>query len=311
MPDHAKVSLFIIGAPKSGTTALYEYLRTNPDFFFPSHKEPHYFATDFANIGGRITSLENYEKIYNSSKKGQILGDASVCYLASETAIGNIYDYNPEAKLVAILRNPVDLFLSEHSQLLYSFYETEKDPLTAWQLQQERKEGRSIPSCCREVNVLQYRMTCSHGANIQRALKYFPRKQLLVIFFDDFIRNPQRIYREILTFTGAKDDGREDFPPVNERKSHTNNFFSKMLISPPGILGKWHMKLRQEIAISNNPALKYVEKSARALLQALSSKEEKMTLSPIAYQTIQEELLDDICLLETLTGKDLHAWKGR
>ncbi len=177
----SNVDFFIVGAPKSGTTALYSYLSTHPDIFLPTHKEPNYFAEDYPNIGGRLKTLTEYEKLYVKHNR-KIAGDASVCYLASDTAPKGIKNYNPGAKIIIMFRNPIDLFLSEHSQLLYSFYEDVENPFQAWQLQESRKQGNDIPSSCREPEALQYRKACRLGKHLQRYTDIFPRNNILTIF---------------------------------------------------------------------------------------------------------------------------------
>ncbi|RLB86585.1 MAG: hypothetical protein DRH26_17050, partial [Deltaproteobacteria bacterium] len=168
------VNFFIVGAPKSGTTALYTYLSTHPDIFFPSHKEPNFFAKDYPNIGGRLKTKLEYEKLFANHQQ-KLAGDASVCYLSSNTAPQAIKDYNSQAKIIIMLRNPVDLFLSEHSQLLYSFYEDIEDPFEAWQMQNLRKKGEHIPASCREPQTLQYKKVCVLGKNLQKYRDIFSK----------------------------------------------------------------------------------------------------------------------------------------
>jgi len=106
------MSIFLfVGAPKSGTTALYSYLSTHPDIFLPTHKEPNYFAEDYPNIGGRLKTLTEYEKLYVKHNR-KIAGDASVCYLASDTAPKGIKNYNPRGQRLSLCSEIlIDLFL--------------------------------------------------------------------------------------------------------------------------------------------------------------------------------------------------------
>jgi len=306
----SKVDFFIAGAPKSGTTALYTYLSTHPDIFLPAHKEPSFFADDYPNIGGRLKSLNAYEKLYlNNSKK--VTGDSSSCYLASDAAPSAIYRYNPDAKIIILLRHPVDLFISEHSQLLYSFYEDIEDPFQAWQMQEKRSSGQHIPASCREPMVLQYRKVCAHGTNLKKYRNIFPQTSILVRFFEDFIECPGAVYRDVLKFIGVPDDHRTDFPKVNEAKFHKRGGIARWLISPPGIFGPFHAKLRRYIATSNSPLIRSIENTARKLTAYNSQKGLSRSLSDNEYDTILKEINNEIRLLSSLTGKELSHWMKR
>ncbi|MDA3788402.1 MAG: sulfotransferase [Desulfobacula sp.] len=304
----SKVNFFIVGAPKSGTTALYTYLSNHPDIFFPGHKEPNFFAEDYPNIGGRLKTRIEYEKLF--ANHGQKLaGDASVCYLASDTAPQAIKNYNPKSKIIIMLRNPVDLFLSEHSQLLYSFYENIEDPFKAWQMQNFRKKGEHIPASCREPQTLQYRKVCVLGKNLQKYRKIFAKSEILTIFFEDFVCSPQTVYQTVLHFLDLDDDRRKDFPKVNEAKYHKHSRLSKWLISPPGILGTAHAEIRRYVATSDSMFIKSVENIARKLTTRNSVKKISHRLSQEGFEAILSELQDDIDLLASLTGRELTHWK--
>ena len=305
----SKVDFFIVGAPKSGTTALYSYLSTHPDIFLPEHKEPNFFAEDYPNIGGRLKTFEEYEKLF-SNQYNKISGDGSVNYLASDTAPKSLKKYNPQAKIIMMLRHPVELFLSEHSQLLYSFYEDIENPYQAWQMQEQRKTGQNIPASCREPETLQYKKVCEHGKNLKKYIDLFPLDSILTLFFEDFVRSPQSVYKMVLEFLDLDDDGRKDFPKVNEAKHHKRGWLAKWLISPPGIFGLLHAKLRRIIATTDSGFIKSVEKSARKLASINSAKKNSRRLSESEFTSIVSELNNDIDLLASLTGKDLSHWKS-
>jgi Sulfotransferase domain len=304
----SKVNFFIVGAPKSGTTSLYTYLSTHPDIFFPSHKEPNFFAEDYPNMGGRLKTKSEYEKLFASYHQ-KLAGDASVCYLSSDTAPQAIQSYNPHAKIIIMLRNPIDLFISEHSQLLYSFYENIQNPFEAWQMQPLRKRGEHIPASCREPQTLQYKKVCVLGRNLQKYRKIFAENKILTLFFEDFICSPQTAYQTVLHFLELEDDGRQDFPKVNEAKYHKRNWLSKWLISPPGIWGTAHSKIRQKVATSDSVFIKSIEDIARKLTSRNSIKKTSYRLSQDEFHFLLSELSDDIDLLASLTGRKLSHWK--
>jgi hypothetical protein len=177
-------------------------------------------------------------------------------------------------------------------------------------MQYQRKAGQNIPASCREPETLQYKKICEHGKNLKRYIDLFPSDSILVLFFDDFVKSPQSAYRNVLEFLDLDDDGRTDFPKVNESKHHKRRWLAKWLISPPGIFGLIHAKLRRFIATTDSDFIKSVEKSARKLAAINSSKKTSCRLSEREFSSILSELNNDIDLLASLTGKDLSHWKS-
>ena len=112
-------NLFIVGAPKCGTTFLYHYLKKHPDIYFPEFKEPHYFGSDLIRRNGAYNlSLREYKNLFSTEKK--VIGEASTFYLFSKKAAQEIYNFNPHSKIIIMLRDLVDLVHSLHSQFVFS-----------------------------------------------------------------------------------------------------------------------------------------------------------------------------------------------
>jgi len=191
--------LFIPGAPKCGTTSLYNYLSTHPDIYFPQ-KEIHYYATDFAEF--RVVKTKNmYERLYQDHPSStKILGDASVWYLFSDAALKNIIANHPDAYFVIMLRNPIEMFRSLHQQKLYSLDESIKCPREAWRAQERRAKGMDISGQCRHPEQLQYKKVCSIGTQCEKALSILPESQVKIILSNRFVKNTQDVYEEILSF---------------------------------------------------------------------------------------------------------------
>src|SRR5271157_4742395 len=128
MPD-----FFIVGHAKSGTTALYEMLRTHPQIYMPVLKEPWFFASDMRprfhprRSGVPPQTLEEYLALFAEAGPDQRVGEASSSYLWSGTAAGAIAEIQPDARIIAILREPASFLRSLHLQLLQSHVETQKD----------------------------------------------------------------------------------------------------------------------------------------------------------------------------------------
>jgi len=114
-----KPDLFIVGAPRSGTTALYEYLRSHPDIFMCTPKEPNYFSFDM-NRPRAANTEEEYLRLFKNAHE-KVAGEASVWYLYSKVAIAEIMRFNPDAKIIAMVRSPIDWFRSWHAHRFFRF----------------------------------------------------------------------------------------------------------------------------------------------------------------------------------------------
>ncbi len=216
----ARPNFFIAGAPKCGTTALFEYLRRHPDIFVPdpARKESHYFADDLPGLQ-RYGPHGDYFRLFDRAQPHhQSIGEASVYYLYSSVALARIRKYDPEARIIAMFRNPLEAVYSYHSQLLHSLNEDVGDFRQAWRLQADRQQGSDIPRTCLEPSVLQYRDVFQFGSQCERLLSYFPAEQVKIVLFDEFVRTTRRVYGEILAFLGVPDDHRVSFPRVNENR---------------------------------------------------------------------------------------------
>jgi len=247
-----KPNFFIVGAPKCGTTALSEYLRGHPNVFFSQPKEPHFFATDFPNKR-IIATFEEYIDLFHEVQPNHLrVGEGSVWYLYSREVVQNIYEYNPEARLIVMLRNPVDLVHSLHSQLLLSIDEDEKNFERAWNLQELRKSGKRIPKKCRTPAFLQYRDVGKLGAQIERLLEVFPKEQVKVILFEDFVANTKAVYEDVLSFLGLDSDGRKLFPRINENKQYRMRLLGQFTQCPPEGLLRAYGYVKDRVGIKNS-----------------------------------------------------------
>src|SRR5687767_9314014 len=138
-------------------------------------KEPHFFAQDLGTYP-RIQRPDEYAAMFAPATEAhQRVGEASVYYLRSTVAIPNIREFNPDARLIAMFRNPVDMVYSFHSQLLYVAEESERDFETAWRLQERRARGLDLPPRSRGAFLLQYAELGRFGTQVERMLSAFPR----------------------------------------------------------------------------------------------------------------------------------------
>lgn len=242
MKDEFKVDFFIVGAPKCGTTSLYYYLSQHPDVFMPEIKEPHYFATDFDKYR-YINNIKDYNKLFKDRKDNQICGEASVWYLYSEEAIKNIHEYNPNAKIIIMLRDPVEMVHSLHSELLLSPRENVKNFEDAWDLSFSREKGEKIPFTCIEPKHILYHKVADYYNQLNRVYNYFDSNQVKIILFNDFKEQTEKTFKDILVFLNLPEIS-IDYIVHNKSKIVKFKFIIILYSLLPNFLKEIHNKLK-------------------------------------------------------------------
>ena len=147
---------FVVGAFKSGTTALYEYLRAHPQIFMCVPKEPMYFGADLTPRYRRMTEQE-YLALFADAQPGQRAGEASPWYLYSHSAPAEIAHFAPDARIIVMLRNPVDVMHAQHGQLVFNRREDITDFAAALEAEPARRRGERIPGDAIRPEALYYR----------------------------------------------------------------------------------------------------------------------------------------------------------
>jgi len=292
-------NFFLLGAPKSGTTALAEYLASHPAVLFSQPKEAKYFHTDFHPSHRLATSLEGYLRMFGGRRemaRHQAVGEGTVWYLYSDAAVPNILRLVPDARFLVLLRNPPDLVHSLHAQLLYGGDENVESFAAAWRLQERRRRGEAIPPFCREPKVLQYGAVGSLGFQMARLFSHVPPERVLPLLFDDLCADPRREYRRALDFLHLGDDGRRDFPIVNpNRVVHRPRTATVVRV---GAAVKRGLGLRRSLGVW------------RRLSPLLSRRQRRDPLPPDLRHDLEEHFREDVDRLATLLERDLSAWRS-
>lgn len=211
-------NFFIVGAPKCGTTSMYRYLGQHPEIFMPVIKEPHFFGSDLLS-SKYIRDEVAYRALFASRRNEPLAGEASVYYLYSRTAAHEIRAFNPAARIIIMLRNPVDMVYSLHSQAVSSGNEDCLNFSEALDAEAERREGRRMPDIADFPQGLLYTDIARYPGQLKRYLSCFTREQVKILLFDDFAAATEAVYRETLRFLGVDDPDLDvDFTPANPHR---------------------------------------------------------------------------------------------
>lgn len=224
-------SLFIVGAPKCGTTAWAQYLGAHPDIHISKLKEPHYFCTDFPKLK-KVSSDDEYLALFTPAVSETIIGEASASYLYSRDAAENLRRFAPDAKIIIFVRDRPGLLFSWHNQLLYNRVENRSDFEQAWRLSGKREPKDHGPACD-ERSFLDYRSFGMLSNQVERYFDCFPEQQIRVFHLDDWSREPRQTYLEIMRFLGVADDRRTEFPRVNEAMRSRSKLVRLFFRKPP------------------------------------------------------------------------------
>jgi hypothetical protein len=293
-----KPTFFIVGAQRCGTTALSKYLRSHPNICFSRPKEPHFFAKEFQNVA-KIRSIEEYLALFKECVGTEfVIGEGSTGYLQSANAISNIYKFNSAAKIIAMLRNPVDIIYSLHAHLFYTGHEDENDFEKAWRLQNLRSRGKKLPNNPVLHPVLQYKKVGKIGFQVKRLLSVFPTEQVKIILFDDFKTSPRKIYEEVLSFLEVPTDGRKEFPVSNENKIHRFPMVIKYL----------RKTVPWELRSSINETAKKYRLQKFLMHRVLTTSAKRKPLSANFRMELVDEFRDDIEQLSRILDRDLEHW---
>lgn len=294
---------FIVGAPKCGTKSMDAYLKAHPQLFVPDRKEILYFGTDLENPV-RPTE-EEYLAHFTPARDDQRAGESTVWYLYSKRGAAEIKAFSPDASIIVMLRNPVDMIYSLHSQHLFSFYEDIDDFSTALDAEEDRKAGRRLPAKTNMRNVpfcrdlLYYSEVGKYTEQIKRYFDHFSRDQIHFIIFDDLKRDTAEAYRQTLKFLGVDDGFQADLRALNANKRVRSNVFRTLLVDPPKIVWKTAGALLPR-------------KLHRRLFQRLKELNTAYVSRPPMdsqlRRRLQEECLPEVERLSELLGRDLSGW---
>lgn len=291
---------FIAGAPKCGTTALYEYLRGHPQVFMPRRKEPHFFCSDL-QAPYYVRDPGQYRALFDGAQPGQRVGEASVWYLYSERAAAEIQAAAPGAQFIVMLRNPVEMVYSYHSQRLFNHTEDVADFDAALALEDERRHGRRLPARLDHVHGLMYTSIARYGAQLERLFAHVDRERVLVLLYDDFRARTGEVFAQVLRFLAIDEAYRPELQVVNANgRVRSSALFSLLHRPPPSV--------RAAVSALVPRPLRYRVRSRLVAMNVV--REKRPPVSPAAAAFLRDAYRDDVARLGTLLGRDLGALWG-
>lgn len=296
-----KVNFFLIGPPRCASTSLAHYLANHPHVCFANPKEPTYFCTDIpSGYENEPKTIEEYHNIYFSHYRPQehkLIGEGTPLYLMSECAAAKIQEYNPDAKFIALARNPIDIVTSMHAARVRVGLRHENIPdfEDAWNAQEARKRGELLPKNVIRGAVLQYRELGSLGTQFDRLMKQVSPEKLHIIVYDDLKNNMEKTKTEILRFLGLPELQKAAVPHLEANSEWKSE------------IGRRFFELLRDAAhqLPLKPKIGLLGAIRRFGVKPASRKE----LRPEFRNRLREEFSEEISLLSKLLNRDFSHWQ--
>jgi hypothetical protein len=283
---------FLVGAPKSGTTAMAQYLAEHPEVSMCAWKEVHYFAPDL--FPQRSLTESEYLDLFPSSPGAKRVGEASVWYLYSEHAAERISAFAPQAEIIIMLRDPVEMLHSLHAEFSFTTKE-QVDFETALALDPDREAGRAE----RRFVPRSYRSAAMYSEQVERYMRLFGRDRLHIVIFDDLSRDASAEYRRVCRFLGVDGGFTPDLRVVNSSKRMRSPELGRFLRHPPETL-------RRVVRTVIPPRMR-----TRLWKKAVTANRVSAPRVPMPdglRRQLQEEFADDVDRLSELIQRDLSHW---
>jgi hypothetical protein len=292
-PELAAPNFFIVGAAKAGTTSLHAYLSSHPQVFMPTLKEPHYFADfelmpEFDNFLPVIRDQAEYQALFKGSEGYVAVGEASPSYLCDPAAAERIRSAIPAAKIIISLRNPVERAFSHYLMEFNRGAETlpfdralESDAL-------RREKGWGKSGMYAELSL--------YSGQVASFLREFGRDRVLVILFEDLIRDTHGTMGEVARFLGIDPAA---FPESAIARVHNPFEVSR------GPMARALLRMRSIRLWAKRWVPKTVRRHVRD--RYLFVAKPKPELDARSRQALAERFEKDVQALESLLGRELPA----
>lgn len=285
---------YIVGAARSGTTSMWQYLRQHPTIFMPAdiaYKEPAYFA-DLYGLG----DLSQYLALFSDASPDQACGEASTAYLSAPECPRRIYKKRPDAKIIIMLRNPVERAYSLYCWMVKEGYEF-LSPFEKALKEEEKRRRNPDFKFNNPENFYNYLYFHSglYSDQILRYLELFTTKQIHVILFDEFINDSLRVTKDVYRFLGVE----PNFIPQLGIYNVSGGVYSIRI----------QYRIRQFIENNINFVPQRIRNHVMSFLMGLNMKSlQPPGIIPETRKKLQEMYQNDISQTAEIIGKDLSHW---
>ncbi len=278
---------------------MHRFLGRHPDIYMSPRKEPTFFGSDLS-ARGFVRDEREYLRLFEGATCEKVVGEASPWYLFSRRAAYEIRQFEPAARILILLRNPVDVMYAAHGQQVYNLNEPLACFRAALAAERTRKALLGSPSDSSYLpEGLLYREVVHFSEQVARYFDAFSRSQVLVVRFDEVVSTPEPTLRRVLRFLDVDSQhARTSFPVANARKRLRSPWLQRQLNNPPPGLAS---TLRQLLS-------RRLRRGLAGLLRWLNTRAGRPPLETPTRHELLREFSAEIDRLASLTGIDLGDW---
>lgn len=289
------MNFLIVGAARSGSTSLYDYLNQHPDIFMPAMKEPHYFS----GTSQIVQSDEDYLALFQELNGEKMVGEASTSYLVVPETAQKIFHSLGKIKIIILLRNPANrAFSNWHLAHLHKKRETLSFE-EALDKEAERYKNRN--NLFYWPGVMYFRSGL-YFEQVKRYLDTFGKENVKILIFEEFIEQPAEWTKAVYQFLGVDPTFTPQFVQNNAAHQPKNPGLYNFLTTPPSFMIRFYNSLPKAI---KNLVYNFLSKLHRSNRKPIQNKQ---GINPETYRTLMEKYLPDIKKLEDLLARDLSIW---
>lgn len=295
----------IVGAPKAGTSALHAALARHPDVYVPSVKEPKYYLCgdappplyrgpgDAHSRQEWIWRRHDYQALFADAPPYAMRGESTPFYLANEDAQRRIADDLPGARLIAVLRDPVDRAYSNWMHLRADGLEPNGDFVDAFEREPQRVSGGFAP-------FWHYRELGMYGRQLRNLYERFERSRVLLLRYRELVDTPDETLDRVSRFLGIREGAVRAVPTDNARPYVSEGVRTRMLTRA----------IRAGASVGSLLPPQVWRSASKPLIEQLrrGSEERRPALTPEQRARLVASFTDDIRLLEELTGDSFADW---
>jgi Sulfotransferase family len=307
--DGDRLPQFVIaGAPKAGTTALHAALATHPGLYLSPVKEPKYYMTDGRpparstqrgpgdahSAGEWIWRRADYLALFDASPPGTVRGESTPFYLYDRAAHARLAADVPGVKVVVVVRDPVDRAYSNWAHLRADGLEPEADFLAAVRLEERRIARGWAP-------FWHYRGLSRYGEQLRDLYRHVPPERVFVFRYRDLVDRPRETLDRVTAFLGVA-------PGIAHTVAAEN-------VKPYVPDSRRYRLLARVVRVGahlgrHRPPEVWRRLSVPLLAGLHAGATRRPSLSVAQRRDVLEPMLEDIALLEELTGRSFEDWKG-
>ena len=297
-------NFFLVGASRSGTTSLYYYLRQHPDIHMPTTlagKEPSFFCDLTPPWAEAYRTYDRYLTLFAKGGRCAAVGDASTSYLVAPESAGRIRERYPDARIVVILRDPVQRAYSLYRFLCYWGLETATTFEKALARESERIGNEAFQ---REAQLLYYCFLYYNSglfsAQLERYFSLFRREQVHVVLYDDLKKDARGAVRELYRFLGVDPAFEPEVGVTNQSEFPLSVRLQRLLCR------SWRAHpLRPRQPLRRRDTLHF---PVAVTINVALGRYRSAKMRPDTRRTLARRFHDDVQKTAALLGRDLDSW---